>query len=443
MGLVAANVPPSKVISSGPDSALLELITPRNENGSSPCELQYQRIPGAYECSKKGVRVIYGLKLLNPSRALVELIEEVNHASPKQVFFFDSGPAVVEDNPHAVNWTDGRQFPMIIPIFLNPRRAIPELVAHELMHTWIDFYLGLEDSRSYVDPSNRPVANAVCFLQSMVLDCTVLWQLRKRDGFDLELFRRDIMADVRENITPFKSGMMHATPFGQLVAAQALAVPRAVPDLYALTKADLHELEELWQVCRKYEPAIARTADKLVAALREHGYQTESGIRSSIDKILRAAFEFLCIPFDPDKDMVPNKLQMALIDKMPDWMPGLPVLSKYEALCRSVLKRCPILWTAFTPETKEVLVHYARDGQPWSPLLLPKISRPTELGEPRHMFFFEPGATKQEMDELQPSESSLPFPPPDIYSQSYALPHRTRNESYRLPSEGESHVLLP
>jgi hypothetical protein len=439
MGLVAPSVPPFKITSSGLANALGELLSPQNESSSHPSRMQFQRIPGAYHCSKNGVRVIYGLKLLNPPRALVELLEEVNHASPKQVFFFDSGPAIVEDNPHAVNWTDARHHPTVIPIFLNPRRAVPEVVAHELMHSWLDFYTDLEDPRSYIDPSNKLVANTVSFLQSMVLDCTVLWQLKKRGGFDLDLFRRDLMAALRENIVPFKSGMMHATPFGQLAAAQALAVPKAVPDLYGLTKEDRAELEELWQVCRQAEPVIARTAERISAALREHGYQTGSGIRSSIDKALAAAFEFLCLPFSPEKDMVQNRLQIALIDKMPEYMPGLPILSKYEALCRSILNRRPILWSSYTPETKEVTVHYAREGLPWSALGLPKVTRPKEAGEPSHLFFFEPGTTPKEMDELTPLGSSLPFPPPDIYAVQYVS---GRND-FQLPSEGESHVLLP
>lgn len=431
------------LIHSTPGYSIGQLVAPKNENGGNPGDMRFERIPGAYQCSEEGTRLIYGLKILNPPLALVQLIEEVNYATPKQVFFFDSGPVVVEDNPHAVNWTSPRGYSTFIPIHLNPRRAVPELVAHELMHSWLPFYMGLDDLRTYVDPTNKHVVDTVNFLQSMVHDCTVLWQLRKRGGFDLDLFRKDIIADLRENIGPLMSGMMHATPLGQLMAAQALAVPKACADLYELTKEDNDEVERFWRFCRKAEPTIARTASKLVAALQNHGYQTESGIRAAIDESLIAAFEFLCYPFDPAKDMVRLEGKTALVDKFPDFLPGFPIPCKHEALWKSILGGKPIIWSAYSPEEKEYIIHFAREGFPYTSLPLPRIVRPKELGKPNHTFFFEQGTTEKQMEEWTPPVSSLPFPPLDVYGETYELSCKQNREPNRLPSEGDCHVLLP
>jgi hypothetical protein len=214
--------------------------------------------------------------------------------------------------------------------------------------------------------------------------------------------------------------MMHATPLGQLVAAQALAVPNACADLYELTSEDRSEIEELWRVCRKFEPTIARTADRLAEALRQHGYNTEPGIRDCVDKCLKAAFEFLCFPFDPEKDMVWKVVRMAVADKMPNYMPGCPVDIKHEALRDSIRSRQHILSSDYSPG-KQLLVNFAPKGSSFSSLMLPRITRPQEAREPSHIFFFEGGTTKGEMEVLQPTESSLPFSPPEIYTQTYAL----------------------
>jgi len=373
-------------------------------------------MPGGYYCSKEGTKVLYGLKILDAPKPLAELIDEINYATPKQVFFFDNSFAF-DNKTIPANSTDNRSCATAIPIHLDPARAVPEIVAHELMHSWIEFYCGLEDGREYVDQSNRTVSMVVSFVQSLVLDCTVLWQLRKRGGFDHGVFRHDIMAGARLNVAPLKRGMMHGTPLGQLVAAYALAVPKAFPNLYGLSAWDRKELEGLWRALRKCEPSIERTADKIATALSEHGYESESGIRASVDKSLSASFEFLCHPFDPEKDMVPRIVRLVLADKMPEFMSGLPVDIKHEALRDSIRSRQHILSAAYTPG-KKVIVNFAPAGSRFSHRMLPRIARPSGEG-PTHMFCYEPGMTEQEEASLRPPLSHLPFPYPDIYSQTY------------------------
>jgi len=214
---------------------------------------------------------------LNPPRTLAELLEEVNHATPKQVFFFDSRPFLGGDLSYAVNWTDTGSCPNIIPIFLNPKRATAEVVGHELMHAWTEFFLGFEDERHYVDRTDQPMTMMVNIVQSMVLDCVVLREMKRRDGFNCDQFRRDLVEAAIASITPYERGMMHVTPFGQLVGAENLAVPLALPEFYELRREDKKVVQELWKICRRQDPAMAWVAEKYAEALRRHGFDTCRG----------------------------------------------------------------------------------------------------------------------------------------------------------------------
>lgn len=425
-----------------------DLITPRRENTHEPPgTMRYQLTPGAYFWSKKNVATLFGLKLVDPPLALVELLAEVNYATPKQVFFFDSRSLLGGDSSLAMHWTDFYQAPNLIPIFLNPRTATPEVVAHELMHSWIEFYLKVEHPWEYVDQSNHRLANAVNLIQSMVLDCTILWVLRKRGGFNLDTFRRDIVPAAVASIEPYSHGMMSASLFGQLVGVEALAVPTAFSDLYELDDAENKRIQEMWDVCRRYEPAMARTADKFTRSLRTYGYDTAEGVAHAIEECLDAAFEFLCVPYERKRDLVPKRMNEDYrLDKMPDFLYGVPPRKKHKVLCDIIKLRRHMTEAHSSPNG--LVVQFEPEGSPYSINWLPSITPPYGAQKPLHMDFFPPGTSEKQMDELMAEakrsgrfpREGRPLPPPNIYGPRFEY-----SDNFIEPKleGGSAHVLLP
>jgi hypothetical protein len=89
------------------------------------------------------------LRIHDPPLAIAEMIEEVNHVTPKQIVFLDSRPLQNTGTPGAVHWCDTATCPTVIAIFLNPETATPQVLAHEINHAWIEFCLQYEDRREW------------------------------------------------------------------------------------------------------------------------------------------------------------------------------------------------------------------------------------------------------------------------------------------------------
>ncbi len=431
-----------------PKHRIGSLITPRFDDSQPAGQMRYELTPGAYFWSKDRVTTVFGLKLVNPPLALVDLLEEVNRATPKQVFFFDSRSLVGVNQPIPFNFVDTALNPDTIPVFLNPDRATPETAAHELMHAWLEFFLDFEDPRQFVDQRDYAKAMTVNVIQSMVLDCTVLWGLRKRGGLNLDQFRHDIVAAAAETITPFKYGLMHGSLAGQLLAAQALAVPTAFPDLYKLKPEEKHLIDELWQICRLHEPGIAKVAEQLTKSLRAHGYDTVDGARRAIDECLLAAFRFLGVKFDLDRDLIPREMSVSWVDKMPEFIRGAPPRVKHEVLRDVIRMRRQVYCTRIGPDN--VIVDFVPEGSPFNSRGFPRISRPSEAGPLRTFNFFPLGLSNREMDDLPAKaiargifpHAGPPLPPPDIYAPLYEYSDALGMESTPGISEGgPKHVL--
>ena len=386
------------------------------------------------------------LRLYNPPIVIAEMIEEINHASPKQVIFLDSRPLLNRGVPGAVNWVDSTSIPNVIVVFLNPETATAPVVAHELNHVFIDFFLGYEDRRRYFDPNHRQMDFMVNFIQSIVIDCKVLQQLKWRRGLDLSQFRYDIVAAAVELIQPLGQGMMHQYRYTDIVAACSLAVPTAFPDLYELDEADRTTIRSLWDVIDQYEPKLAIVAKQMTQALLKHGYETQEGAVRAIDACLTAAFGYLKVDFDPQKHLEPRVMEMAIIDKMPHFIPGAPIPAKYGLLRHSILTRRHILSAQNRTGHSDVALEIAPPGVPFSALNLPKIERPAMTHPaqytkiPLHSIQAILAQNFAKMTALADSGADA-FKLSDdlnIYEQKYVF-----TENCGRHSEESPHVLLP
>lgn len=360
------------------------------------CPLSYvktgQRVPFMLPQPDGGMREVFlnVMHVHNLSPALYEILHEVNYMSSKEVVFLDSTPLMGGDQPYAVNWVDSASIPHLIPIFLNPRFATQEIVAHEAGHPWLEMALGYEDHRQYFDACDRARSLLVGAIQSAVLDSKITWLLRQRGGFDMQVFRRHLVAGVVEGVFPYAQGKAHGSRYGQLITASVLAVGTALPDLYDLTSEDRLLISQAWAILDVEEAALARVARQFVAAFGEHGYASiEEAIRT-IDRCLLAAFEYLEEDFSLSRDLISTKMESVEFDKFPDFLPGAAVGIKHGIL-RSAIVRRQIIAEAGMISTRKAFVRFFPQECGFSVNVLPKkasledsLARARLLGKPEY-----------------------------------------------------------
>jgi len=311
------------------------------------------------------------LRLHDPPLALVELLEEVNYLSPKQVGFIDG-----RGMPGPQNACDCFSNSDVILITLNPHRATVGTVAHELMHAFLFFGLGYEDLRHFRSAPSRAITEVVTYIQSAVIDCKVLEVLEKRGDLDMSEFYSDIITVAFDLIDPLSDRKwMHSSPYTDLVTALSLSVPTAFPELYRVSKSNRKKLAKLWRILESH-PKVLNMAREFTRAMKTHGYQTNEGAVKAIDCCLVAAFKFLRMDFDLKRDMVPRVLLIDSCDKIPSFAPGAPVAAKHELLRKSILQRRHFVCADNQPEYERIYFRFAPEGEPFSALNFPPIVRP-------------------------------------------------------------------
>lgn len=327
--------------------------------------------------TEKRIGSISFLRLHNPPLAVAEMIEEVNHATPKQVIFLDSRPVLHHGAPGANNWCDPWSCPNAVLIFLNPETATPAVVAHELNHAWIFFILGYEDRRQFFDPRHKQMDFLVNYVQSAVIDCKVLQQLQWRQGLDLPEFRYDMVAVAVSLVKPLGHGQRHFYDYSNLITACSVAVPRAFPELYELDHSQRETIRGLMKILWRFEPKLARTTERMTEAMKMHGFDTPAGAIRAIDECLAAAVSYLgAHDFDPRKHLIPRVMQMEWRDKLRNFNPGAPVELKHRILRESIRRRQHPVNPVNRPNERDVAVQWAPMGAPFSALDLPEIVRP-------------------------------------------------------------------
>jgi hypothetical protein len=274
-------------------------------------------------------------------------------------------------------------------------------------------------------------------IQSAVLDCKVLEELRKRGGFDLSRFHRDVLAAAFENISVFNEGLYHRSPVGAALTAMHLAIPTAFPELYRLDAEDRKLIASLWRICRRKQPKIAEAASMISSALMCYGYTTPGNARQAIDGSLSAVFRYLGKRYDPDEHMISRPAEIAWVDKMRDFAPGLSPRKKHEIIRDSIRSRREILGVHLRPDN--IWVQFAPIERGFSAFNLPKITRPAPQypGEntPFHPAYL-PGpwpAMPEPLKMIMLSRLNAQPPEFDLYQPKYVLSHK--------PGQSQQHFL--
>jgi hypothetical protein len=342
--------------------------TYRNERGMAFMVAQYVPFgfrhapagPGANTAieihgNRPPVSVVPVVRYLNPSERLNQLYREIDCVTPKAVVFADASglPQRCRQIMEGLHFTSWRELRDVIPVIIDSGNTREEIVAHELMHIWLDLVEGYEDYRRYRDTADGRSSFAVLSTQSLVIDCKVQEKLRER-GFALRPYADEIAEVLQENAMAVQTGASFRNRFQESVIAGLLAVPSAAPGLHEFTEEARRRIRYARAVFERHVPRLVRFADRLVAAFRANGYGARQQALELIDDCLVLQFEYLEQDFDLGRDLRIERDQIEWRNKYPSVMPNVPPEFKHDILRRLIRDK----W----PKGTQVITRWTDDG---------------------------------------------------------------------------------
>jgi len=123
---------------------------------------------------------------LNFSARLNDFAAEIERCTPKAIIPLDTLPHRFPERAHPGGHSvDHFSDPNRILLYTDAASVSEAIFAHELAHVWIDFVLGIEDSRVLKDATDTARYAQVQFQQSFILDIAVNQVLREKDSIPL------------------------------------------------------------------------------------------------------------------------------------------------------------------------------------------------------------------------------------------------------------------
>jgi len=194
-----------------------------------------------------------------------------------------------------------REDPDLMFVIVDSNWCREDVMAHELMHIWLDLVEGYEDHRRYRDAANGRNSFTALSIQSFVIDCKVQERLKQR-GFPLRQFTDDIVDSLHDCATALDRGGELANRSQEAVIANLLARTEAVPDLYELTSEDWERLCYVRRVFSRHVPGVVWLATRVAEAFSRHDYKSAPEALRLIDECLRLHFAYRGEPLDFERD---------------------------------------------------------------------------------------------------------------------------------------------
>ncbi|MHC4507237.1 MAG: hypothetical protein ACYTFI_28525, partial [Planctomycetota bacterium] len=278
---------------------------------------------------------------LDPSERLEKLYREVTAASPKKLIIAD-GAGLSEISRQVMEglcFACWRELPDHMLVLVDSNLCREDIMAHELMHIWLDLIEGYEDHRRYRDVTNGRNSFTVLDIQSFVIDCKVQEKLIER-GFPLRKFTDDIVEPLFDCARAMEGGVDLANRSQEAVMANLLARTGAVPDLYDLTTEDREKMRYARGVFERRAPGLGRLADGVTEAFRKHGYTTRPEALKLIDECLRLHFAYLGEALDFERDFRIEHDAIECCDDFSRALSGVPRGLDPDTLLRLVREGC-------------------------------------------------------------------------------------------------------
>jgi len=288
---------------------------------------------------------------INPSRRLRNLYREVVATSPKKLIIADAAGLPEEcrqiiDGLHFTSW---REYPDMMAVIVDSNECREDILAHELMHIWLDLVADHEDHRIYRDSSDGRGVFTVISVQSFVIDCKVQEKLMER-GFPLRKFTSDIVDTLHQQAMASEAGFALANRSQEAVIARLLARPWAVPELYEFTDDDWKKIRHARAVIERQLPRLVRLADGFVKAFRRHPYTEKREALKLIDECLGLQFGYVQQDFDQARDLRIEPDRGGANDR---FMPDAPAEAREDVLQHLVREDWPIGTRVVTKRLKD------------------------------------------------------------------------------------------
>jgi len=277
---------------------------------------------------------------LNPSQRLRELYREVLAVTPRHLLIADAAglPEECRQIMDGLHFTSWREYPELMVVVVDSGECREDILAHELMHIWLDLVADYEDHRIHRDPSDGRGVFTVISVQSFVIDCKVQEKLIER-GFPLRQFTSDIVDTLHQHAVATEAGFALANRSQEAVMARLLARPWAVPELYEFTEDDWEKIRHARRVIECQLPRLARLADGFVKAFRRHRYTEKHEALKLIDECLGLQFGYIQQDFDQARDLRIEPDRSGTNDR---FMPNAPAEAREDVLRRLVRGDWPI-----------------------------------------------------------------------------------------------------
>ncbi len=173
--------------------------TAQRAEGSRACEL--------FHGDRPPTSVLPVVAHTNASDRLKRIFHEINAVTPKELIIVDASGLAEEcrqimDGFHFTSWREHRE---VMAVVVDSNECREDILAHELMHIWLDLFEEYEDHRRYRDINDGRSSFAVLSVQSMVIDFKVHQKLRER-GFSLRQLTSDTVDGLYGNAVAMESG---------------------------------------------------------------------------------------------------------------------------------------------------------------------------------------------------------------------------------------------
>jgi len=300
----------------------------------TPVRVDGTRAMELFHGNEPPISVLPVIAHLNPSQRLSDLYREVLAVTTRHLLIADAAglPQRCRQIMDGLHFTSWREIPDVMTVVVDSNECREDILAHELMHIWLDLVADYEDHRGYRDSSDGRGAFTVISAQSFVIDCKVQEKLMER-GFPLRRFTSDIVDTLYEHAVAAEAGFALRNRSQEAVMARLLARPWAVPELYDFTEDDWERIRYARGVIARRLPRLVQLADSFVRAFKRHGYTRMPGALKLIDECLRLQFEYIGQDFDPVRDLRVEPDPNGARDR---FMPDAPAEARADVLRRLI-----------------------------------------------------------------------------------------------------------
>lgn len=261
----------------------------------------------------------------NLSPKLTEFLMEVGRCTPKAIMPLDTLPHQFPKRAHPRGHSvDAISDRYRILVFLDGSDASEAVIAHELAHVWIELVRGIEDYRVLRDTSDSGRYSQVQLLQSFVLDVAVGTVLKEK-GFDTSDIEVDKHAALKQMGQAASAGYQPPTKREAVYMASFLA------SSFLAEHSSTVLCSQTAALVQSQLPDVYRLANLFKDAVQNSPPTCAQSVRSAIDQVLTAAFEYTDGGIDLVSELFEFKPEPCWDhDKFPEWLPGVSVKGKCE-----------------------------------------------------------------------------------------------------------------